>query len=330
MVETSRTCLIVQPIHQAGLDLLARGGLMLRHLKQADAQTLVREASDCVAVVTRSAGFPAAAIEVAPALRVIGSHGVGVDAIDVPLATARGIAVVNAPHSNVRAVAEHAIALIFALAKSLAAADRATRAGDFGFKYRTRLVELEGLTLGIVGFGSIGRQTAVLAKALGLKVIAHSLETALEIYAEIGVEPVADLHELLSRSDIVSLHLPLTASTKELIGAAELAAMRPGSFLVNTGRGGVVDEMALIDALDNSPLAGAGLDVFASEHMPADHPLLHHPRLLLTPHIAGSTEASLARTAEDVARGVLALLAGERPRFLVNPAVWPQRRGART
>jgi D-3-phosphoglycerate dehydrogenase len=328
MPEASRTCLIVQPIHQAGLDILARGGLALRHLQHADAQALAREASDCVAVVTRSAGFSARAIEAAPALRVIGSHGVGVDAIDVALATECGIAVVNAPHANVRSVAEHAIALMFALTKSLAAADRATRTGDFRFKYSARLLELQGLTLGIAGFGSIGRQTAILAKALGLKVIAHSLETAPELYAETGVERVAGLRDLLSQSDIVSLHLPLTTSTEGLIGAAELALMRPGSFLVNTGRGGVVNETALLDALDRGQLAGAGLDVFASEDMPPDHPLLLHPRILLTPHIAGSTEASLARTAEDVANGILAVLAGERPRFLVNPSVWPQRRGA--
>ncbi|SFJ19034.1 hydroxyacid dehydrogenase [Bradyrhizobium sp. cf659] len=328
MTEASQTCLIVQPIHRAGLDILARGGLALRHIEHVDAQALARAASDCVAVVTRSAGFPARAIEAAPALRVIGSHGVGVDAIDVALATERGIAVVNAPHANVRSVAEHAIALMFALTKSLVAADRATRAGDFRFKYSARLLELQGLTLGIVGFGGIGRQTAILAKALGLRVIAHSLETAPELYAETGVEPISELRDLLSQSDIVSLHLPLTPSTGGLIGAAELAAMRPGSFLVNTGRGGVVNERALLDALDKGHLAGAGLDVFASEDMPPDHPLLLHPRIVLTPHIAGSTEASLARTAEDVAHGILAVLAGERPRFLVNSSVWPHRRGA--
>lgn len=328
MAKASRNCLIVQPIHRAGLDILARAGLALRYLERVDAQTLAHEASDCVAVVTRSAGFSTRAIEAAPALRVIGSHGVGVDAIDVTLATERGIAVVNAPHANVRSVAEHAIALMFALTKSLAAADRATRAGDFRFKYSARLLELQGLTLGIVGFGSIGRQTAILAKALGLKVMAHSLETASEPYAETGVERAAELRDLLSRSDIVSLHLPLTVSTQGLIGTAELAVMRPGSFLVNTGRGGVVNETALLDALDKGQLAGAGLDVFASEEMPPDHPLLLHPKLLLTPHIAGSTEASLARTAEDVAHGILAVLADERPQFLVNPSVWPHRRGA--
>ncbi|MHC2433161.1 hydroxyacid dehydrogenase [Bradyrhizobium sp. USDA 4451] len=329
MAETSKTCLIVQPIHQAGLDVLTQGGLVLHQLARSDPQSLIRAAADCVAVVTRSAGFPAAAIEAAPALRVIGSHGVGVDAIDVARATARGIVVVNAPNSNVRSVAEHAIALIFALAKSIVSADRAVREHDHGFKYRARLTELDGLTLGIVGFGNIGRQTASLAKALGLRVIAHSLETAPEIYAAAAVEPVAALRDLLAQSDIVSLHLPLTPSTRGLIGAAELAAMRPGALLVNTGRGGVIDEAALLDALDANRFGGAGLNVFAREEMPKDHPLLRHDRVILTPHIAGSTEASLARTAEDVARGVLAVLADERPRFLVNPLVWPQRRGAR-
>lgn len=329
MAETSKTCLIVQPIHQAGLDILTQGGLVLRQLAQSDPQTLIRAASDCVAVVSRSAGFPTSAIEAAPALRVIGSHGVGVDAIDVALATERGIVIVNAPNSNVRSVAEHAIALIFALAKSIVAADRATRDNDHGFKYRARLIELEGLTLGIAGFGNIGRQTAALAKALGLRVIAHSLETAPDIYAAADVEPVTTLRDLLAQSDIVSLHLPLTSSTRGLIGAAELSAMRPGALLINTGRGGVIDETALLDALDAGQLGGAGLDVFAREEMPKDHPLLRHDRVVLTPHIAGSTEASLARTAADVARGVLAVLAGEQPRFLVNPLAWPHRRGAR-
>jgi D-3-phosphoglycerate dehydrogenase len=330
MHNLSGACLVIQPIHPVGLETLQRGGLTIRHSRRGEPREVVAEATDCVAVVTRNAGFSAEAINAAAALKVIGVHGIGVDPVAVPVATAHGIAVVNTPLANVRSVAEHAIGLIFALAKSFSEADRAVRANDFRFKYRTRLVELDGLTLGIVGLGRIGQQTAQLARALGMRVIAVSLDTPDAVFAEVHAERLDRLDELLAQADVVSLHLPLTAGTRGLIGRRELARMKPGSFLVNTGRGGVVDEAALVAALDNGPLAGAGLDVFESEDMPFDHPLLQRRNALLTPHVAGSTEACLIRTAREVAAEVLAVLRGEHPRFLVNPDVWPRRRGLAT
>ncbi len=320
------SCLVIQPIHAAGLARLREAGLTLRSASGIDPMTLAREAADCVAAVTRSAGFPAEAVAAAPRLRVIGVHGTGTDPVALGPATQAGIAVVNTPGANARSVAEHALALAFALAKAVPSADRAVRADDHGFKYAARLVELNGLTLGLVGFGAIGQATARLGAALGMRVLAYGPTRPAADFAAVGAARAPSLHALLEQSDVVSLHLPLTAGTRGLIGQAELSRMKAGAFLINTARGALVDEAALADALAEGRLAGAGLDVFAGDALPPDHPLRTEPRAILTPHIAGSTEAALARTAEAVADRIVAVLAGRRPEGLVNPDVWAQRR----
>ena len=322
----SGDCLIVQPIHPAGLERLSEAGLQPRLASATDAATLAREAADCIAVVTRNIGFPAQAIAAAPHLRVIGVHGAGTDPVAVPEATHAGIAVVNTPGANARSVAEHAVALMFALAKALPAADRAVRTGNFGFKYDAGLVELQGRTFGAIGFGQIGRATAQLAAGLGMRVIAYGPSRPNADFAAVPAERVDTIAAVLEHADIVSLHLPLTAQTHRLIGRAELARMKPDAFLINTSRGGLIDEPALIAALEAGSIRGAGLDVFASEDMPADHPLLRQPRAILTPHVAGSTTACLVRTAEAVTKQVIDVLAGQRPASLVNPDVWAHRR----
>ena len=319
-------CLIIQPIHAAGLDCLSRAGLRLRHAAATDPASLAREAENCVAVITRNAGFPASAIAAASRLRVIGVHGTGVDPVAVPEATAAGIAVVNTPGANARSVAEHAIGLMFALAKSLPAADRATRAGNFNFKYEARLIELHGRTLGLIGFGHVGQATARLAVGLGMRVLAYGPSRSDAEFAAAPATRADSIAAVLEQADVVSLHLPLTGRTRGIIGTDELARMKPDAFLINTSRGGLIDEPALVAALEAGTIAGAGLDVFASETMPADHPLLRQQRAILTPHVAGSTEACLARTAEAVANQIVDVLAGRRPASLVNPAVWAHRR----
>ena len=316
----------MQPIHAAGLDRLARAGLRPRLAAATDTATLVREAADCVAVVTRNTGFSAEAIAAAPQLRVIGVHGTGTDPVAVPEATRAGVAVVNTPGANARSVAEHAVALMLALAKALPAADRAVRAGDFGFKYNAGLVELHGRTFGVIGFGQIGRATARLAAGIGMRVIAYGPSRPDTEFAAIPAERGDSVATVLERADVVSLHLPLSQRTAGLIGHAELTRMKPDALLINTSRGGLIDEPALIAALQTGEIAGAGLDVFASEEMAADHPLLHQPRAILTPHIAGSTTACLIRTAEAVADQVIDVLAGRRPAALINPDVWAHRR----
>lgn len=312
------TCLIVQPIHAAGLAVLEAAGVEAVVAPDFLPATIERLVVDADAVITRNAGLSSAAISAAPRLRVIAVHGIGTDPVALDAATERGIPVVNTPHANVRSVAEHTIALTMALVKSTLAADAAVRRGDFSFKYRARLGELHGARLGAVGFGNIGRTTAAIAAALRMRVAAYSTLEADAVFEAAGVERKPTLDALLSSSDIVTIHLPLTAQTRNLIGARELGLMKPGAYLVNTARGEIVDEEALADALQQGHLAGAGLDVFSSEPLPATSRLLALDSVVMSPHIAGSTEQSLQRTAVKAAEQVVAVLSGRPAENLVN------------
>lgn len=318
-------CLIVQPIHPLGVELLRAAGLTARLASLSDMATVAGEARDAVAIITRSAGLSAAAIDAAPLLRVIGSHGVGVNAIALDHATAQGIPVVNTPEANRGSVAEHTIALMLAAARRLVAADAATRLADFGFKYRAPLSDLCGKVLGLVGFGGIGRRVAAMAKAaFAMDVAVVTRSVAPEALRRLGYRPVG-FETALRQADFITLHLPSVSDTKHLIGARELRLMKPTAILINTARGALVDETALVAALSNGTLAAAGLDVFESEEMPPDHPLLKLTNVVLTPHVAGSTEEALRRTAEQLVERIAAVLGGT-PMDVVNPAVWEHRR----
>jgi D-3-phosphoglycerate dehydrogenase len=320
-----RVCLIVQPIHPVGEELLMAAGFRPRLASRFDMETVAREIGDAVAVFTRSAGLNASAMNAAPRLRAIGSHGVGVNAIDVERATDQGIPVFNTPDANRAAVAEHTLALMLAVARHLVEADRTARAVDFDFKYRTTFVDLSGKVLGVIGFGGIGSRVAAMAKvALGMRILVASESADPAQLRRLGYEAVA-LDDLLSQSNVVTLHRPLLLEAKPLIGARELRLMKPSALLVNTARGGLVDEKALARALTDGLIAGAGLDVFASEQIPKTHPLLSAPNTVLTPHIAGSSQDALKRTAEQLVERLVAVFEG-RPLDLVNPSVWNRRR----
>lgn len=321
-------CLIVQPIHQAGSARLAQGGVTARLASSARPETVEREIGKAVAVITRNAGLSAAAMDAAPRLRVIGVHGTGTDPVDVEHATALGIPVVSSPTANSVSVAEQALALMLGVAKRLPAADRAVRRGNFSFKYGERLSELEGKTLGIIGWGRIGRRMAAISRGgLGMRIIVFSPSAAREEIEREGFEKCESLDGLLADADVVSLHLPLRPDTRHLLGEREFRLMRPGAILVNTGRGATVDEAALVSALSEGHLAGAGLDVFTTEEMPDSYRLLQLDNVVLSPHLGGSTEEALERTALAVAEEVLSVLRGERPRHLVNPTCWQRRVG---
>lgn len=326
----SGRCLIIQPIHDDGLAVLRAAGIEPVTAAAPDMLSVAREIRDCDAVITRNAGLDRRAMDAAPRLRVIGNHGVGLDPVDLDHARRLGILVVNTPHANAIGVAEHAVALVLGLAKRLGDGDRATRDGDFAFKYRVRLVELHGLTLGIVGFGVIGQRTAeILVRGFGMALLVldpHMSEASLAVLAALGGRRTTSLDALLAESAVVSLHVPLVDDTRGMIGARELARMQPGAILVNTARGPLIDETALIAAIRSGHLGGVGLDVYASESMPPDYPLLALERVLLTPHVAGSAEGALRRTAREVAEQVAQVLRGERPEHLVDASVWEVRR----
>jgi D-3-phosphoglycerate dehydrogenase len=277
--------------------------------------------------ITRNAGFNRAALDAAPKLRVIGNHGIGTDPVDVAHATALGIPVVNNPTANVISVAEHAIGLMLAVARRMFSADQAARARDFRWKFANPQVELFGKTLGIVGFGEIGRQTATRAVA-GFGMIPLVFSPNAPDAALAGFRRAASIEQLLAESDVVSLHVKLTPATRNLLSAERLALMKPSAILINTARGAAVDEAALAAALRAGRIFGAGIDVFAAEPPPEGHPLLDAPNCVLAPHVGGSTEEALIRTAEECAQQVVDVLEGRRPPHLVNPDSWERRRGA--
>jgi D-3-phosphoglycerate dehydrogenase len=239
-----------------------------------------------------------------PALRIVAKNGAGVDSVDLAAARARGIAVAVAPGANAGAVAEHAIALMLALMRQLPLLDRMVRDGEWaGSTWQGR--DFRGATLGIVGYGSIGRATAGLASALGARVLVLRPAGQADGFA---AEPA--LHRLLPQLDILSLHCPLTERSRGLIGARELALLPRGSLLINTARGPVVDEAALVEALRSGQLGGAGLDTFDTEPLPAGHPLAALPQVLLTPHVAGVTRDAALQVATLTARNIVEHLAG--------------------
>lgn len=251
-------------------------------------------------------------------LRVVGRAGIGVDNIDIAAATERGILVINAPQGGVRAVAEHTLALIFALARQVVDADRSVRNGTWKAGYEG--MQLAGKRLGVVGAGKIGRATADLAAAIGMEVVAHDPYIPVSAWPDLGLRSI-DLPELLVTSDVVTLHVPLSAETRGLMGVAELRSMKTGAFLVNCARGGLVDEIALAGALHDGALGGAALDVLEEEPVAPGSPLLDAPNLILTPHVAASTPEAQAQIATDLARDLLRFFAGRPVSSPVNPSV---------
>jgi D-3-phosphoglycerate dehydrogenase len=258
----------------------------------------------------------AEAIAAGRRLSVIGRAGVGVDNIDLAAATQAGITVVNAPTGNTVAAAEHTLALLLALARRVAAADASMRRGEWKRSQFTGR-ELHGKTLGVIGLGKIGMSVADSARALGMEVLGHDPFVTEEGAALHGVR-LAPVAEILAVADAVTVHVPLTRSTKGMIGARELAAMKPDALIVNVARGGVIDEVALAEALKEGRIGGAAVDVYSQEPPPADHPLRDTPNTILTPHLGASTEEAQTRVAVEAVEQVLDVLAGRPARYAVN------------
>jgi D-3-phosphoglycerate dehydrogenase len=308
--KTMNQCLMPQPIHASGIAILRAAGL--ESVIGEDAY-LKADPEQVVAGIFRSTPIGRTEMERFKKLRVIGVHGVGFDNIDLEAARDHSITVFNIPGRNAHSVAEHVLGLMFALSKQLLASNLAARAGNIAFRYDARLFELHGQTLGLVGFGAIGRATGMLAVALGMQVKVFARSATHEQLSALGMQRADSLQALLAESDIVSLHLPALPQTYHLMGREQLSWMKPSAFLINTGRAPLIDESALIDALQTGVIAGAGLDVYAFDQMPTDYPLLQLPNVVLTPHTGGSTQQSLIRMATDVTRGVLDVLAGGEP-----------------
>lgn len=296
----------MQPIADAGLRILREAGVVAHVASDTRMETLRPHLATARAVITRNHGLSAAELEQAPSLRVIVSHGTGVDAIDRMTAGRRGIPVLSTPGANAQAVAEHTMALMLACAKSVVEADRSVRTADHRFRYRQRTVELSGRMLGLIGYGRIARRVAQLALAFGMDVVANSRHVSASDMCRDGVGCEHDLERILAGADVVSLHsLP---GRDVYLDGERLALLKPGTILVNTARGALLDEDALASALRQGRIAAAGLDVFREEPLAVDSPLVKCPRLVLTPHIGGSAEEALDRTAREAACRVLEAL----------------------
>jgi phosphoglycerate dehydrogenase-like enzyme len=315
------------PGESGGIAELERAGLDLRFARLPVATTsedvLLEHLRGCMGVLASMQRFTERVFERSPDLRVVARMGVGFDAIDVDAATRHGVAVTTTPGTLEWAVADHTLGLLLALAHHVVADDRAQRRGEWR---QTWGIDAWRKTLGLVGLGRIGRMVAQRARGFEMEVLALEPQPDMAFVDRFAIQLVP-LEELLRRSDFVSLHMPLTTETRHLMNRERLGMMKPGAFLINTARGGLVDEDALYGALTTGALAGAGLDVREAEP-PEDDRFAALENVVLTPHVASMTDGRRLACGMMAARGILSVMRGERPEGLLNPDVWERRRGA--
>lgn len=297
---------LTQRIHDDAMAMLANFG------ETVVATDLLHDIQDADGLIVRLQSVTGEAIRAARRLKVVARHGVGYDNIDIGACIERSIPVCITPDANAMSVAEHVIGSLFAVSRGYVAAHNGQAAGDFSIRNRMPLgIELEGRTIGIVGLGRIGRIVARKAQGLGMRAIGF------DPYAADPPCPTVSLDELLATADVITLHTPLTPETHHLVNRERLARMKPGAILINASRGPVVDEGALLEALTSGHLRGAALDVLDPEPPAPDNPLLKLPNILVTPHIAASTEEAMRRMAVTAAEEVIRVLSGQEPRYLI-------------
>ncbi|HVF58726.1 MAG TPA: phosphoglycerate dehydrogenase [Thermoanaerobaculia bacterium] len=313
---TAARIVVADPLQPSGIAILRRGGADVHEVTPEERPRLPELVADADALVVRSmTKVTAELLRAGKKLRVVGRAGVGVDNVDVEAATEMGVLVVNAPTANLLSATEHTFALLLALARNVPAADASLKGGGWE-RARFQGQELQGKRLGVVGFGRIGQQVAERARAFGMEVVAHDPFLDPAAAARLRVE-LLPLEELLASADVVTLHVPLTEQTRNILDRPRLQAMRRGALLVNCARGGLVDEAALLELLDSGHLAGAALDVFAEEP-PKDLALVRHPKVVATPHLGAQTLEAQERIATETAEMVLAALDGSLAVAAVN------------
>ncbi|MEX2241604.1 MAG: hydroxyacid dehydrogenase [Burkholderiales bacterium] len=316
--------LLTDPIDASGVELLRARGAEVVLAPEGSSATVKRLAAEADGVIIRSK-LPDDIFEAAPRVRAVTIHGTGIDLVPLAAANARGVLVANLPGENAQSVAEYCVLAMLMLARNIAAINAAmhTQPWDEARRLAAPAREISGLTVGIVGVGAIGRRVAqICARGFGMRVLGNQRRLD-------RLPPEAqgtDLDDLVAQSDFIVLACPLNPQTHHLFDAARLGAMKSSAWLINVGRGPVIDEAALIEALRARRIAGAMLDVYEHYRIEAGHPLLTLDNVLLTPHLAGSTRESRARASVRAADETLRMLAGEKPRNLVNPEAWNVRR----
>jgi D-3-phosphoglycerate dehydrogenase / 2-oxoglutarate reductase len=321
-ISSNQTVYICDPIHPAGTDRIAAAHDVIMPGQGPALGGDDPRIPETTFIVIRTTDLPETLIARMPKLKAIVKHGAGVDNIPIPFATSRGVIVANTPGgNNSTAVAEGAVTLMLAVLRRVREMDAVVRENRWDERWQTRLSDLTAAKVGLIGFGRIARCTARICGAgFGAEIAAYDPMLSAGDIRAAGAEPMS-LDELLAWADVISIHVPLTATTRNLIGPAQLALMHAGAVIVNTSRGGIIVEAALGDALRGNRIGGAGIDVFEHEPPKPDNPLFALPNIVLSPHVAGVTEASMKGMALACADVIETVLAGGQPATLLNPEV---------
>ncbi len=288
----------------------------------ADPNNYLDEMKDTDALIVRIAKCDRNAIENSPNLKVIGRTGVGYDSVDVAAATERGIPVVITPGANNRSVAEHAVGMMFAIAKNFVEAQTEMEKGNWKIRDAKKAFELLGKKVGFIGLGAIGREAQKICKGIGMVTAGYDPFLSKEKIEELGAEYYEDYHEMLKDCDFISIHVPLLDSTRNMIGKEELASMKKTAVIINCSRGGIINEEALVEALNNDVIAGAGTDVYVEEPPVPGGPLLTAKNLLCSPHSAAQTREAVVNMAHMCVEGCLAVCNGEKWPYVADPKVY--------
>lgn len=325
------TVVVSAPIHESGIASLGSIRVLQRHYvprEDEDNVDLMEAIGQADGLIVRGMPVTADLLEKAPRLKIVAKHGAGFDNIDVASASARGIAVTTTGDANAASVAQLAVTLALAAQRLVPAVHASLTSGGYE-TFRDRIFpDLIDKTVGIVGFGNIGQRTSkIFAGGFGSTILAFDPGVDASVMAEQQVHKFEDLDAMIDQVDVLSLHLPLNDNTRHIVSRDRLRRMKPNAVLVNTARGGVIDEGALFQALDENWIAAAGLDAFENEPLRAS-PLFKLPNIVLSPHIGGATENSRCQAATMAAQAVLDVLENRRPQYLINPDVWDARDSA--
>lgn len=309
------TIFISEPIHAKGMAMLEGKAILIQapDTLKATALSLIKDAD--AAILRATTLFDKEVIEQGVKLKIIARTGVGLDNVDLKAAGEHGIIVCNTPGTNDETVAEHVVALVLALAKQIIPMDMAVRQQRWKERFSPRQMDVKGKRIGLIGYGKIGKATARRCRALGMEVWVFDPFTKI---GNEGITHVTDIDEIFATCDFVSLHCPALPATKNLVNKHTLSLMKAGAYFINTSRGELVDETALIECLKQQKIAGAALDVFIKEPIDASNPLLHLPNVILSPHVAGSTRESNERIATAAVQAVLDTLNGKTPQHICN------------
>lgn len=315
------TIVLSHPLYQPGMDIL-KGKAELIIPNNGNSDEIIKDLRQADGFILRIGRIDRKAIMACPRLKVITRPGVGVDNVDVDAATEQGIPVVICPAANTHAVAEHTIALMFAIGKNIVQSDAEMRKGNFSIRNKYAAIELAGRTVALLGFGNIGKEVARLASALGMDVIVYDPVVPEALIIESGYVYASSLEEAVAQGDFVSVHMPSLPSTRNLIDARIFGLMKSDAFFINCARGDIVNESDMYQALSSHSIAGAAVDVLSVEPMDSESPLMRLDNFIVTPHMAAQTQETTAKVVTLAAEGTLAVLEGRRWQNVCNPEVY--------